>query len=65
MSYRTVVALVLSYSLVGVAIAHAQLPQSQPVAVIEITVTADNASRPTSPGHCRRQEPRRRTRMGG
>ena len=41
MSHRNVVALVLSYFLVGVAIADAQVPQSQPVAVIEITVTAE------------------------
>jgi len=41
MSHRNVVALVLSYFFVGVAIADARVPQSQPVAVIEITVTAE------------------------
>jgi outer membrane receptor for ferrienterochelin and colicins len=41
MSQRNVVALVLSYFLVGVAITHAQVPQSQPAAVIEITVTTE------------------------
>ena len=46
MSHRKVVALVLSYSLVGVAIANAQVPQSQPVAVIEITVTDESRAVP-------------------
>ena len=41
MSHPNVVALVLSYFFVGVAIADARVPQSQPVAVIEITVTAE------------------------
>ena len=41
MSHRNVVALVLSYCVVGIATADTQVPQSQPVAVIEITVTAE------------------------
>jgi len=41
MSQRTVVALVLSCSVVDVVIADARVPTPQPVAVIEITVTAD------------------------
>jgi outer membrane receptor for ferrienterochelin and colicins len=41
MSHRTLVAFVFSCSFGGAAIGGAQVPQSQPAAVIEITVTAD------------------------
>src|SRR4051812_8130761 len=46
MSHRSVVALVLLYSLVAVSIANAQVPQSQSGAVIEITVTAETRGVP-------------------
>jgi len=55
MSHRNV-ALVLSYLLVGVASADAQLLQSERVAVIEITVTAETRPRPASPSHCQRHD---------
>src|SRR6476661_6509733 len=42
MSHRTLVAFVFSCSVGGVAIGGAQVPQSQPAAVIEINVTADS-----------------------
>src|SRR4051794_16510422 len=41
MSHRNVVALFVSYVFVGVAIADARVPHTQPVAVIEITITAE------------------------
>ena len=41
MSHRHVIAVVLSWFLLGGPIANAQVPQSQPVAAIEITVTAE------------------------
>src|SRR4051794_24821088 len=39
MSQRDLLALVLPCVLIGVSMAHAQVPQSQPVAVIEMSVT--------------------------